>query len=1366
MPQSLPWSVKGIDADTREAAREAARRAGLSVSDWLEHAIREEARRNPAEAKGAPRAEVDEGALQARLKRLAQSGSGAAMETAMAREGAANREPARRRDARGRDDLDALIEHAALIESRTRSQEAKTTTALESIVGWIERAETRMAAAERAAAERQERAASVIADAIKTVSVRVANVEADVERRAQPGRAFQPQASAQSQADMGARQNARRPTLSREGLANAVSDIQSRRRQLDEPADPRGGAAPAFRPMRDEPASLDRMNAPGQAANHPGFGSVEHGFIERRASERRAEFTPLMNSLRTDLAQLRGEIAALSGAPASSSLEASIRELTAKLDRKVETGLSAPIDELARPLARIEAELTRLQSLDSGQRFGRVEDEIHRLGERIEALAAHQEPRLLAAAVHELSALKDAFGRADQAPRLDDLSSQISTLSRDMARIRDEIVRSRSGSEVESAIEDMRAALLQETRDATGIGHGLLTRIAHQMETVASAIDAIPASGIGEEGREQLSLLSTKLDQLAHRTQPESDLLARRIEDLAIKLDDMAGRGPSELFERVERMSQQIEDLSSRGPAAVERQIEGLAARIEALAAAQEKALRPRAPVEGATMDLTPIEDMIADLARRLEDASRPESAPQGLQSLERQIAALADRLDTRPAGPSAADGLESTLQDLMRSLGGLRDETANAVDRAARAAVADAMSQASAHRPEAPDLGGLRSDLAGLKDVHASIDQRTHSAIGAVNDTLEKIVHRLAQLEDDMSRERPEPAPRPAPDAIRRDEPREPMREARHAMRDRHEPIAERAPVPQPGSSLAGADFTPEFKPEAQPAIPPRVARTLVPALEPKAEAAPHPLRNLLQRTTGRDEAGAAPSAEPAERPLISGARQLMQSAQRVLRQGGSEPTAQAAPAPRAAPERMPAQAAAFEDRLDLELPLELEAPLPARPAPHGSALPDLPLEPGSGRPRDRADASTPHHGGALNPNLIAAARRAALAASVEAEALKSDEKKPAKAKSGKSALASGLKETLEKRKKPILLGLAAIVLAIGASHVATSMLSDGPAQTAPSSAAVEPGQRVQSPPRSATEPPEAARPAEAAPSRSLPADRSSQLSPPRTDETGSVPAGRVEMAALSPANAAPEPGRFTPPAGRIDNLGDLPPNAGTPGMRKAALEGNVNAVYEIGQRAADGVGMARDPRLALRLFERAAAAGFAPAQFRLANMHEKGVGTARDAQLAMNWYRRAADKGNAKAMHNLAVLIAEGADGKADYSAAAAMFRQAAEHGVRDSQYNLAILLGRGLGAEQDLVQSYTWFAVAAREGDADAAKKRDEVGAKLTPIDLAAGRSASLSWKPKTPDPAANEAMAPAEGWDPAPKAARPAPRPRST
>jgi localization factor PodJL len=67
--------------------------------------------------------------------------------------------------------------------------------------------------------------------------------------------------------------------------------------------------------------------------------------------------------------------------------------------------------------------------------------------------------------------------------------------------------------------------------------------------------------------------------------------------------------------------------------------------------------------------------------------------------------------------------------------------------------------------------------------------------------------------------------------------------------------------------------------------------------------------------------------------------------------------------------------------------------------------------------------------------------------------------------------------------------------------------------------------------------------------------------------------------------------------------------------------------------------------------------------------------------------------------------------------------------------------------------------WFSLASRQGDADAAKKRDEVAAKMDPIVLAAAQKALAEFKPKTPDPKANEAPAPAGGWDAKPQATRP-------
>ena len=152
-----------------------------------------------------------------------------------------------------------------------------------------------------------------------------------------------------------------------------------------------------------------------------------------------------------------------------------------------------------------------------------------------------------------------------------------------------------------------------------------------------------------------------------------------------------------------------------------------------------------------------------------------------------------------------------------------------------------------------------------------------------------------------------------------------------------------------------------------------------------------------------------------------------------------------------------------------------------------------------------------------------------------------------------------------------------------------------------------------------------------------------------------------------------------------------------------------------------------------AVRWFERAADAGFAPAQFRLASLNEKGDGVKKDVQAARRLYLAAAGKGHAKAMHNLAVLYAEGIDGKPDYKAASEWFRKAAgyggaraDHGVTDSQYNLAILYARGIGVASNLAESYRWFALAAANGDSDAAKKRDEVAARLDPADAGGGKA----------------------------------------
>lgn len=432
-----------------------------------------------------------------------------------------------------------------------------------------------------------------------------------------------------------------------------------------------------------------------------------------------------------------------------------------------------------------------------------------------------------------------------------------------------------------------------------------------------------------------------------------------------------------------------------------------------------------------------------------------------------------------------------------------------------------------------------------------------------------------------------------------------------------------------------------------------------------------------------------------------------------------------------------------------------------------------DLPLEPGSGRPRPDAPAVQTNDPQAVRQSLIAAARRSAKAASEAAAAAGPasavEGTKPGKA--GKPARSGGrLKEIWEKRRRSLLLGIAALIVAVGV----TGALTRGSQETAPKplagdAAKPEPSRSMAEKP--AVEPgqqPAPATPVAPAGPASTPAKDQSSAAQPLP--LGTTPVQAAAMVPSPSAASAEVPAAAVPsmvaalplqsPTEALEpvtGIGDLPATLGSPGLRKAALAGDARAVYQLAAQASDGPAN-RDPKLALRLFERAAVAGLGPAQFRLGNMFEKGIGTNRDPSLAKVWYGRAAERGNAKAMHNLAVLYAEGAGGKPDYATATEWFRRAAEHGVRDSQYNLAILLGRGLGAPADLGQSYRWFAIAAAQGDEDAGRKRDEVAGRLSASDLAAAKAAAESWKPKPIEASANEVTPPAKGWDEPPVAAK--------
>jgi localization factor PodJL len=246
----------------------------------------------------------------------------------------------------------------------------------------------------------------------------------------------------------------------------------------------------------------------------------------------------------------------------------------------------------------------------------------------------------------------------------------------------------------------------------------------------------------------------------------------------------------------------------------------------------------------------------------------------------------------------------------------------------------------------------------------------------------------------------------------------------------------------------------------------------------------------------------------------------------------------------------------------------------------------------------------------------------------------------------------------------------------------------------------------------------------------------------PIRPTNVASISAPPTPPAATVPVKALPSAGpAATAPAAGPLTAREAPmavgPNENLVGRAEA---GDAAAQFDLAVRYAEGGAGPRNYELAVQWYAKAAQQGLAVAEYRLGSLYEKGVGVGRDIQRAKDLYQRAAEKGNTRAMHNLGVLAAEG--GKPNYTSAALWFAKAAEYGIRDSQYNLAVLLARGLGVPKDLVKSYTWFAIVAATGDADAARKRDDVAARLTSSELAAANAAAAGFAPRPADRAANE------------------------
>jgi localization factor PodJL len=1034
-------------------------------------------------------------------------------------------------------------------------------------------------------------------------------------------------------------------------------------------------------------------------------------------------------------------------APAPQQSDAALREVAEALV-SLRQELKHEITEgVAREMQGVRSELRNIRSFAEDQHFAEdIREDVARLAASIERMGASASPdaEALRSEFEELRVLMDQVAREDSVHRIERRWETVEDTLRgfDPAPLQEEVIG------LAYRLDDIKTQLASMNRS------GPVRALEEKLLTIASAVEHL---GKHIQPNDQLfsehfSGLDQRLDEISraiaaagNRPAPTFDpALAERLESrlsaLSSQIDTLkdvseAQDKPSDaLGARLDALTTRIEELST------ERSVSELGERLDQLSKMMERSQRTSSQPEltSALTDISrkidelgegAVNDKLAErlekIARRIEEIeakpaqAKAASYETAFKRLEDRLSDIAAKLDETkaPVGADAA-GMSPELDQRMAAIEDYMASSDEYIIEAARQA-AEAVLEAhtrnnlaqTASSSDIAILTELANDLRKLEGLSRNTEERTHRTFEALHETLVQIAGRLDNLDNRN-------APRTAASVSANGE---------NGWADYDGARMPAASFPEDG--LIGKQDHKSFESNLSRQLDADMATdTLLPPAAAKPAA--QEKRGLLSSLTSRFKSSAA-KTEEASQPEVNARTQV-------------DPTPSIDPV----------------DALQADIETEL-------------------LEPGSGAPdikkileRVRASQTAAARAGAGDSDnradFIAAARRAAQAAAQESVPDKSFASRPQRA-----TTAEQQGSALSRYRRPLLLGIGAILLAMMAVPAVKTLIGSEPASVAVEPKVIEPkaAEPTVTPTARSNAQPASVEPAVTIPSDAMidenvkaAAERMQVGADAKTDQIDPRPIGGSPLPEDAPAVQAPAPERGAeiaeqaPAAAPVDEVQQqilaaadtiaVPSDIKPASLSEAAAKGDRQALFEIGARYTDGRGVAADRAEAAKWYKLSADRGFAPAQYRLGNMYEKANGVERNLSEAKRYYQLAADQGNAGAMHNLAVLLASDAAGAPDFKAAGDWFIKASNLGVRDSQFNLAILYARGSGVPQSLEESYKWFAIAARDGDADAGQKRDDVAKAMRPEQLASAKAKVETWQATPMNDETNSVNLPAE------------------
>ncbi|WP_316859008.1 peptidoglycan-binding protein [uncultured Cohaesibacter sp.] len=892
-------------------------------------------------------------------------------------------------------------------------------------------------------------------------------------------------------------------------------------------------------------------------------------------------------------------------------------------------------------------------------------------------------------------------------------------------------------------LEDQLSHFADRLEDSSGQGdiHKPLEALARQVESLVGLMDQ-QDQGNQSAALSALSERVSSLDRhiLEQRSQQESKTDHRfdQVEQTLARIDDMLANR-----------------MGSSNISSLELSLSRIADRMEA----QEEMLRtvPAIATAEKTREATDIlgqlEHKIADLADRLDDASRITDDQQFFEMLTSRLDDLTQQFANSQSRFDAVDRLGADIRELaQKSLRGSINETEIAEQAAFKALQkVGPISVGSDGGAIEAIIDGLKDDLHGLRQFAESSDTSTQQGLNSVSKMLNGIVDRLGMLEDQVRENEDH-----SRDLDNRDDERGPTVRIPQGP-EASEPSGERVQT----KPLTAAQM---LKRRGKDSATGRQAPP-VQAQAARAQAQPAPQTSGDGRQPGIVLSGKAVSLAENDRPT-AGPQAQSQSAMAAPVQPQSVGNAALKEMAQPTPTRQPRGARvvdagngpdrqAGEDlgtsKADFIAAARRAAQAAARESEkvekeQGEATGFLARFKGSKKSPEAQQPAAPKKQTA-RANLEGMNRKERRAAITEAARMAkmnkrdkiSGEVEPElsveetavqmiEEGEGPEGLLAKLKSTFSRHSRPLLMAAAAIVLAITTLQLINNPESSlhglfkgnsaknliNPQPVSPSklpaanpSANDGKGQAPTVGDQSSLTPaagtlvaPASGDEAAKAVAFTKPSGVEGPFSTPRTGsplpQTASVGTQMNDQGVdLTPTSSISSGGLPTPTASAAKSQRQpLPPVLNeTPDGGSAAVSPSIEAALETNKMFSPGI--TNSPLL------EAASSGNALAQFEVARRLTVGDGMSVDLKEAAKWFERAANQSMPQAQYSLANLYEKGNGVKKDLQVARLWYERAADLGNVKSMHNLAVLYAEGGLGKPDFAKASHWFLMAADHG-----------------------------------------------------------------